>query len=226
MAQPAPVDTDGDGLTDDAERRLGTSRGLEDSDYDGLSDSVEKRFQTDPMNWDTDGDGRGDGSEIATRTDPTWPDRSFRLEFTDQQHLPTVEDPDGDGLPDRAEAQLGTNVADPDSDDDGIGDWVEMLRGSNPTTPYSGGANDRTTDLEDIEAELPALRAEERAKMVPEGIYTEFGHRIVFPGDASSAPAPSADPEPESSFWGGEAEMCPAPDAGDDAADAVATFDY
>jgi hypothetical protein len=49
--------------------------------------------------------------------------------------------------------------------------------------------------------------------MVPEGIYTEFGHRIVFPGDASGAPAPAADPAPESSFWNEEPEMCPAPDA-------------
>jgi hypothetical protein len=226
MAQPIPVDTDGDGLSDDEELRLGTGRGLEDSDYDGLGDSVEKRLQTDPLNWDTDGDGRGDGSEIATRTDPTVPDRSFRLQFADRQHLPTVDDPDGDGLLDSGEAELGTSVADPDSDDDGLGDWVEMLRGSDPTTPYSGGASDRTTDLADVEAELPALRAAEQAKMVPDSIHTEFGHRIVFPGDAPSAPAPSLDPEPESTFWGGEPEMSPAPDAAADAADALAPFDY
>ena len=45
---PAPVDSDGDGLTDDEEAVLGT----------------------DPLQADTDGDGHTDGAEVANGTDP------------------------------------------------------------------------------------------------------------------------------------------------------------
>ena len=190
------------------------------TDYDGLSDKAEVRLHTDPLLWDTDGDGRGDGSEIATRTDPTWRDRSFRIEFLDQQHLPTAQDPDGDGLPERVERQLGTDIDNPDTDGDGLGDWVEMLRHTNPRTAYSGGIADRTTDLEDVEREIPDLRAAERAKMVPEGIYDDFGNRIVFPGDDMPRSAPvSTDamvdpviaPSPPEDAWAGSDYAAPDP---------------
>lgn len=48
VAEPAPVDTDGDGLTDEDEATYGT----------------------DPLVADTDGDGVGDGDEVAAGTDP------------------------------------------------------------------------------------------------------------------------------------------------------------
>jgi Spy/CpxP family protein refolding chaperone len=48
VAEPAPVDTDGDGLTDEEEATYGT----------------------DPFVADTDGDGVSDGDEVAAGTDP------------------------------------------------------------------------------------------------------------------------------------------------------------
>lgn len=43
------VDTDGDGLTDGAERRLGTDPARADTDGDGLEDGDEKLRGTDPV---------------------------------------------------------------------------------------------------------------------------------------------------------------------------------
>jgi hypothetical protein len=51
VTQDAPVDTDGDGLTDDFELMLGT----------------------DPANPDSDGGGTHDGAEVARGTDPLNP---------------------------------------------------------------------------------------------------------------------------------------------------------
>lgn len=66
-----PLDSDGDGLTDETERRLGTNRTLADTDGDGLNDSRERALGTKPTIADTDDDGLGDGAEVlATDTLP------------------------------------------------------------------------------------------------------------------------------------------------------------
>jgi hypothetical protein len=49
---------------------LVTATGALDSDGDGLSDDEERRLGTDPLNPDTDGDGYPDGLEIALGSDP------------------------------------------------------------------------------------------------------------------------------------------------------------
>ncbi|MBL7163451.1 MAG: RHS repeat protein [Anaerolineales bacterium] len=49
-----------------------------DSDGDGLSDEREKELGTDPNNPDTDGDGVNDGTEVENRTNP--------LDYTSKQH--------------------------------------------------------------------------------------------------------------------------------------------
>lgn len=50
-------DSDGDGLSDERERALGTNPFLQDSDNDGLSDYHEVLLGTNPLDRDTDGDG-------------------------------------------------------------------------------------------------------------------------------------------------------------------------
>lgn len=68
---PAPdVDTDGDGLTDAEEMRLGSNPTLRDSDSDGLQDPEELRLGTDPTQKDTDGDGLDDVEELEIGLDP------------------------------------------------------------------------------------------------------------------------------------------------------------
>ena len=51
------TDDDGDGLSDDRERELGTDPRNPDTDGEGLSDGNETLLGTDPTNPDTDGDG-------------------------------------------------------------------------------------------------------------------------------------------------------------------------
>ena len=190
-SQPLSVDTDGDGLSDQDERRYRTDPTGKDTDFDGLSDDAEVRLGTDPLQWDSDFDGHGDGTEIALRTDPTWRDVHPRVQLIDGPHVPSADDPDGDGLPAHVEFTMVTDMNDPDTDNDGLGDWVEMLRGSDPNNAYSNGAVN-TTDLEAVERELPELRAVEGPKVAP-AIIDEFGHRIVFPGDPSSSASVSSE---------------------------------
>lgn len=65
-------DSDGDGLTDAEEAKLGTNPQLKDTDKDGLTDGEEvKQYHTDPLNSDTDFDGLTDGEEVKQyHTDP------------------------------------------------------------------------------------------------------------------------------------------------------------
>lgn len=69
---PEDKDTDGDGLSDLEEAKLGTDVLKADSDSDGLTDFAEvKIYQTDPLKSDTDGDGFSDGDEVKNGYDPT-----------------------------------------------------------------------------------------------------------------------------------------------------------
>jgi hypothetical protein len=104
-----------------------------DSDGDGLTDAEEIKLGTDPLNPDTDGDGVGDGIEVrlaspGSQFDPLVP-AQFKecLTLTD----PTA-DHDLDGLTDCEEAVLRTDPYLVDSDRDGIPDWVEVRLGGNP----------------------------------------------------------------------------------------------
>ena len=64
------LDTDGDGLTDEEEKKLGTNPNNSDTDGDGIPDGEEKRLGTDPNNSDTDGDGIPDGQDKDTPNVP------------------------------------------------------------------------------------------------------------------------------------------------------------
>ena len=70
--EPAPtVDADGDGLSDDRERQLGTDPLKPDSDADGLSDGREVNDTlTNPLDSDSDDDTYIDGDEVLAGTDP------------------------------------------------------------------------------------------------------------------------------------------------------------
>ena len=70
----AAIDSDGDGLTDVEEKKLGTNPYKADTDGDGLTDGAEVNvYHTDPLNPDTDGDGYSDGAEVINNFDPTKP---------------------------------------------------------------------------------------------------------------------------------------------------------
>ncbi len=105
------LDSDGDGLSDSEEARLGTSNSERDTDHDGLTDWEEVNlYGTDPRLHDTDGDMIGDGGE------------TIGIYKTD----PNKADTDSDGLLDGDEVSIGTDPLDYDSDNDGIYDKEEI----------------------------------------------------------------------------------------------------
>lgn len=87
------IDDDNDGLEDANEGEIGTNPLDPDSDNDGVNDG-EDEFPMNPLERvDTDSDGIGDDAD---------------------------DDDDDDGLPDKAEENIGTDPLNPDSDGDGI----------------------------------------------------------------------------------------------------------
>lgn len=108
-------DTDGDGLTDAEEARLGTDPKSKDTDKDGIADGQEVKMGLDPRNLDTDGDTLYDGGELVYETDPLKPDT------------------DGDGLSDGEEVYVTrTDPLKVDTDGDGVNDGTEVANGTNP----------------------------------------------------------------------------------------------
>ena len=106
------VDTDGDGLTDDAEILDGTSPTSADTDGDGFSDFLEVRLRNsgfDPLFADD-----GDCSQPNDRNDD-----------------------DGDGLLNCEERFLGTSLDLLDTDADGFSDDTELRTGTNPVVADS-----------------------------------------------------------------------------------------
>ena len=61
----APLDQDGDGLSDQIELSMGTNINKADSDGDGLTDFEENPVGTDPLKSDTDGDGFQTGGKLV-----------------------------------------------------------------------------------------------------------------------------------------------------------------
>lgn len=118
VAAPATADTDGDGLTDEREAKLGTNPAVADTDGDGLTDFAEvETHGTSPTLSDTDGDGLSDGFEIKSfDTDPLNPDT------------------DSEGLTDGDEYRRGTDPNNPDTDGDGESDKDEVDEGYDPLT--------------------------------------------------------------------------------------------
>ena len=119
----ALTDTDGDGLTDVEEGKLGTDATKADTDGDGLSDKEEVGGGTEPTNADTDGDGLSDGDEKSWGADPQ------------------VVDTDGDTLPDGKEVHgwevngqtFHTSPINSDTDGDTLPDNVDPDPGKLPT---------------------------------------------------------------------------------------------
>jgi hypothetical protein len=116
-----------------------------DSDGDGLSDEEETFYGTDPTRRDTDNDGLSDFFEVKLSTpghvlDPLNPNDCN----CDRETISV--DSDNDGLTDCEEYLKGTNRLNPDTDSDGIPDGIEFLSGTNPLEIE----NDKDTDFDGV----------------------------------------------------------------------------
>ena len=125
-----------------------------DSDGDGLTDSLEETLGSDPFSVDTDDDGLSDYEELG------WLDYNPLLEDTDGNGiLDKDEDPDGDGLTNLQESNLGTNMIVKDTDHDGLTDYEEaMIYHTDPLNPDTDG--DGVNDGTEIAISSDPLTAE------------------------------------------------------------------
>lgn len=135
MTDPGKADTDEDGYLDGQETNTkiwvdlndtGSDPLNPDSDGDSLLDGTENPDDvtgSDPNEADTDTDNLPDNVEITLGYNPNDPDSDGNL-VNDGD-----EDFDADGSTNFAELQNGTDIADDDSDDDGILDGPETNTG-------------------------------------------------------------------------------------------------
>ena len=128
---PTHPDTDRDGVDDGTE--LGVTDPIPDPDGAGpllatdpaaFTPDLDPLTTTDPLARDTDGGGLADGTEDTNRNgrlDAGAGDLGER----DPNDPADDDDLDRDGLPDDAEALIGTDPTNPDTDGDGIPDGIE-----------------------------------------------------------------------------------------------------
>lgn len=146
-------DTDGDGLIDSEEIRLGTDPNNPDTDRDELWDGREvTELRTNPLNPDSDSDRSLDGEEVLRRsTDPLNPDT------------------DNDGLLDGQETPPCPNPLDPDSDRDGIKDGRDLdpCNTNNPSLTATAAAGQPPTQPPPTTAPPTAVQPTETMQAQP-----------------------------------------------------------
>ncbi|WP_437876756.1 hypothetical protein [Sorangium sp. So ce513] len=157
-----PVDTDGDGLSDDLEETLGTDPNDADSDDDGVPDGLEPNFSDDhdgdglinALDPDSDDDGLFDGTELG---------RDCSGEGTDADA--------GTCIPD-ADPTTTTNPLDADTDNGGVSDGDEDKN-------HNGAIDEGETDPNDPADDRPqACREDSTCGGPTSGMICE-GHQCV-----------------------------------------------
>jgi outer membrane protein OmpA-like peptidoglycan-associated protein len=184
-------DLDGDGLTNDDEKKLGTDPRNPDTDGDGLRDGEEVHvYHTDPLNKDTDGDGLTDGEEVLKyHTDPLNKDTDGDG-LTDGDEVlkygtdPLNKDTDGDGLTDGDEVlKYHTDPLKRDTDGDGLTDGEEVLKyHTDPLNRDTDG--DALTDGEEVlKYHTDPLNKDTDGGGMPDGKEIQLGLNPLDPKD-------------------------------------------
>ncbi len=201
-ASPLLVDSDGDGLTDAFEIYQlsgwtkantadsdgdGTPDGAEDVDSDGLTNLREQELGTSPTESDTDHDGVSDGIEVGRGTNPLVADPRQTPPLGGGAPpivpAPNLQDTDGDGLIDAAEAEEETDPANVDTDGDGLSDGAEVNEWSiNPLNPDSDGDSLRD-DYESVHVEDQGLDPGRPDEQISKWTYVTDFLLGMFAGD-------------------------------------------
>lgn len=146
-------DTDGDGLSDFAEAAFGTNPRMVDTDDDGLDDDIEIRHGTSPTRKDTDGDGLSDAEELAG-----W---LYTYGFT------------ATGEP--LETMVYSDPLLPDSDLDGVTDYLEKVYGFNPRVPQNSDVLDYQLTMRELDSPTVLLRLNESSGAMSFEDSSNFG---------------------------------------------------
>jgi outer membrane protein OmpA-like peptidoglycan-associated protein len=179
-------DTDGDGLDNKTEKKLGTNPKNPDTDGDGLKDGDEvKTYLTNPLKADTDGDGLTDGDEVLKyktnplKTDTDGDGLSDGDEVLTYKTDPLKTDTDGDGLTDGDEVlKYKTDPLKVDTDGDKLsdGDEVDKYKTDPLKMDTDGGTVDDGTEVS--RGSNPLVAADD----VPKIAITEVGKKIILEG--------------------------------------------
>ena len=115
---------------------------------------------------DSDGDGMPDDWEVANGLNPNDPSDA-------------AQDPDGDGLTNLQEFQLGTNPHVADTDGDGLNDGQEVKLGTNPLLPDTDG--DGLLDGQEVKLGTNPLLADSDGDGIPDGTEVLLGLNPLVP---------------------------------------------
>ena len=185
LTNPILKDTDGDSLTDGYEVEIGTNPLLDDTDGDGLNDSYEVEIDTNPLSNDTDGDGLPDAWEV------TYSDRPGVDPRDGATTLELNSDTDRDGLTLTEEFEIGTDPSLNDTDGDGLPDgWEVTYSTISGIDPLDATTLDLTSDTD---KDGLNLTEEVKAGTNPEKNDTD-GDGLLDPWEAKYRAAPGVDP--------------------------------
>jgi len=154
---------------------------------DGMGPIAEEAWGTDDILWDTDNDGYGDGFEVAMGWDPLVSNGNYG-----------GDDNDGDILSNAAEQnRYNTNPNAWDTDNDGIGDSIEIARNMDPNSAdYGYGGLDTDEDKLTDAFEINVLGTDEQFSDTDHDDYTDSCEYAAGtdPTDANSHPTPPEGP--------------------------------
>ncbi|MBI3195072.1 MAG: OmpA family protein, partial [Ignavibacteriae bacterium] len=197
------ADPDGDGLTNNLEKELGTDKKNPDTDSDGLKDGDEvNTYLTDPKKADTDGDTFSDADEVKKYlTNPNKPDTdddglTEADEISKHGTEPTIADTDGDGLNDGDELNTHkTNPKKADSDADGLSDNDELSK--HKTNPLVADSDYGTVN-DGMEVGRGSNPLDPKDDIPKETIKIEMGQSLVLEGIIFQTASAEISPESES----------------------------
>ena len=172
-------DKDGDGLSNRAERKIGTSPTRADTDRDRLKDGREVRIGTNPRRADTDGDGVADGQEIREGSDPRIDENEVKGTLTAVGES-SVTITNRDGVETVVAIDSSTVLEAPDRDESGtvtladfqVGDRVEAHMSEDGTVAVKLEVKISEWDLK---GRLTAIGESSVTVTDREGVATEVG---------------------------------------------------